>query len=71
MNFSGTNTKTITDAAQRIGVPLEVVNINEAKVREIYERDLVLVRPDGHVAWRGNSVPANSSAILNKVRGAA
>ena len=56
LNFSGT--KTTHDsriAAKRVGLPLEVVNIDEPKVREIYERDLVLVRPDGHVAWRGDA----------------
>lgn len=70
-NFSGTNSSTITEAAHAAGVPLEVVNVDEPKVRELYERDLVLVRPDGHVAWRGDSVPDNPSAILDKVRGAA
>ena len=54
LNFSGTKTNTFTDSAKQVGLPLEVVNIDEPKVREIYERDLVLVRPDGHVAWRGN-----------------
>ena len=71
LNFSGTNTSSLTTMAKQVGLPLEVVNLNEPKVREIYERDFVLVRPDGHVAWRGNLVPDNSSAILNKVRGAA
>lgn len=30
-------------------------------------RQVVLVRPDGHVAWRGKSDPARLSAWLNKV----
>ena len=69
LNFSGTNTSTITDAGKRVGVPLEVVNIDEPKAREIYERDLVLVRPDGHVAWRGHVVPSNAAEVIDKVRG--
>jgi len=52
LNFSLTNTSSLTATAKQVGVPLEVVNLNEPKVREIYQRDLVLVRPDGHVAWR-------------------
>ncbi|MGZ8485811.1 MAG: FAD-dependent monooxygenase [Candidatus Binatia bacterium] len=70
LNFSGTETSSIADSAQRVGVPLEVVNIDEPKVREIYERDLVLVRPDGHVAWRGDAIPAKVSEVIDEVRGA-
>ncbi len=35
-----------------------------------YRARLVLVRPDGHVAWRGDAVPADPGAILDQVRGA-
>jgi hypothetical protein len=28
------------------------------------------VRPDGHVAWRGDEVPATPAAIIDHVRGA-
>ena len=48
-----------TAAAKTIGLPLEVVTLDEPLVRETYERLAVLVRPDGHVAWRGDSVPDN------------
>ena len=34
-------------------------------------RKLVLVRPDGHVAWRGDECPADAGAIVDRVRGAA
>ncbi len=70
LNFSAANTSTITDAAKRVGLPLEVVTLNDEKVRETYERDLVLVRPDGHVAWRGDTVPTNVNEVIDKVRGA-
>jgi hypothetical protein len=40
-------------AAQRTNIPLDVVRLpNEANARRLWERDAVLVRPDGHVAWR-------------------
>ena len=32
-------------------------------------RDLVLVRPDHHIAWRGNSAPAEAEALLARVAG--
>src|SRR5258706_8072117 len=70
LNFSGTNTNTITEAAKRVGLPLEAVSLDESKMREIYERDLVLIRPDGHVAWRGDAISSNVGEVIDKVRGA-
>jgi len=31
----------------------------------------VLVRPDGHVAWRGDAAPADPVALIDRIRGAA
>jgi len=62
-------TSGFTDAAQRAGVPLEVIGMDNKQVREIYERNFVLVRPDGHVAWRGDEIPENTKDIIDKVRG--
>jgi hypothetical protein len=65
-----TDTSTFTTAAKNVGLPLAVVSLDESKIRETYERPLVLVRPDGHVAWRGDSTPDNPAAIIDHVRGA-
>jgi 2-polyprenyl-6-methoxyphenol hydroxylase-like FAD-dependent oxidoreductase len=72
LNLSGKSpdTKTIRQAANRVGLPLEVITLDQSKVRETYERDFVLVRPDGHVAWRGDALPVNAAAMIDKVRGA-
>jgi len=51
-------------------VPLTVVDIRDAHVRSIYERDFVLVRPDQHVAWRGDEMPSDALAVIDQVRGA-
>jgi hypothetical protein len=32
---------------------------------------LVLLRPDRHVAWRGDGLPADPLALIDRVRGAA
>mgnify|MGYP001616036697 CR=1 FL=1 len=40
-------------------------------VREAYARQLVLVRPDGHVAWRADVLPDDPLALIDCVRGAA
>ncbi|MGZ3283669.1 MAG: aromatic-ring hydroxylase C-terminal domain-containing protein [Xanthobacteraceae bacterium] len=31
----------------------------------------MLVRPDGHVAWRGDGMPDDPFAVVDRVRGAA
>jgi hypothetical protein len=36
-------------------------------VKALYEKKFVLVRPDGHVAWRGDEAPAEE--ILRRVKG--
>jgi 2-polyprenyl-6-methoxyphenol hydroxylase-like FAD-dependent oxidoreductase len=66
-----TGTSGFASAASRIGLPLEVFTLDEPQVAEVYERPLVLVRPDGHVAWRGDYMPDNPTAIIAHVRGAA
>jgi len=55
--------------AQR-GVPLSSIGIADPAIATLYERALVLVRPDGHVAWRGDKEPADSLAVVDHVRGA-
>jgi len=57
-------------AAEQRGVPLEIVTITEPAVAQLYERPLVLVRPDGHVAWRSATQPGDPLAIIDTVRGA-
>jgi hypothetical protein len=57
----------VQEARQKL-VPLNVLSINEPAVAAAYERRLVLVRPDGHVAWRGDEL-ADPHAILNTVCG--
>ena len=39
-------------------------------IGQLYERRLVLVRPDGHVAWRSDALPPDPPALADRVRGA-
>ena len=59
----------LSAAAAETGVPLEILEIDDVNARRIYERDLVLVRPDGHVAWRGDQLPQDVRALLSTVTG--
>jgi hypothetical protein len=52
------------------GVPLTVIAITDPRVCELCERRFVLVRPDGHVAWRGDAMPDDPLAVVDCVRGA-
>src|SRR5215471_2598590 len=55
--------------AKRRGVPLETIAVDEPAVRAAYEGKMVLVRPDGHVAWRGDAAPPDPAAVVAKVTG--
>ena len=70
LQFSDVPTDGIARAAASRGVPLMVHRIEHRKAAELYERALVLVRPDGHVAWRGDRQPADALAMIDTVRGA-
>jgi 2-polyprenyl-6-methoxyphenol hydroxylase-like FAD-dependent oxidoreductase len=39
------------------GAPLAVLDVASAAARAVYERDLLLLRPDMHVVWRGDRPP--------------
>ena len=56
--------------AAQCGMPLDVVAIESPEIAALYQRKLILVRPDGHVAWRGDAVPVKAGALLDTVRGA-
>jgi hypothetical protein len=54
-------------AARRI--PLDTVTVEEPGILELYEKPLVLVRPDQHVAWRGSELPGDAGRLLDIVTG--
>ncbi len=57
-------------AAAMRGVPFAVLDAMPHALPSAYEHKLILVRPDQHVAWRGNAVPQNALGLIDKVRGA-
>jgi 2-polyprenyl-6-methoxyphenol hydroxylase-like FAD-dependent oxidoreductase len=61
----------LVQAAARRNLPLTVVDIPDAAIARLYAQPLVLVRPDGHSAWRGDSPPADADRVIDIVRGAA
>lgn len=51
-------------ALSAAGVPWRDVPVDDPAAARLYERALVLVRPDGHVGWRGESDPAEAASIV-------
>ena len=60
---------TLAQAFAARKVPFQIECIDEPSVAAAYEMPLVLVRPDGHVAWRGNQV-TSPGQLVDTVRGA-
>ena len=61
----------LLEAAKNRNLPLTFTAIAEPHIAALYERKFVLVRPDGHVAWRGDRMPEDAPCVIDVVRGAA
>ena len=59
----------LVQAAAARAVPVQVVDIANLDIERLYERRLALVRPDGHVAWRGDEAPGDALTLIDVVRG--
>ncbi|RYY97436.1 MAG: monooxygenase, partial [Comamonadaceae bacterium] len=57
-------------AARARGVPLAVIDVADVAPTAAYRHALVLCREDQHVAWRGDGVPADAGALVDRLRGA-
>lgn len=66
--FSGADPTAVEEAASARGLPLRTVKV--AAKDPQYRHSLILVRPDGHIAWSADVAPENSLALVDKVRGA-
>jgi 2-polyprenyl-6-methoxyphenol hydroxylase-like FAD-dependent oxidoreductase len=51
-----------------LGAPFAVLDVGEDRVRDLFGCDLLLLRPDLHVAWRGNAAP-DAAALAARVTG--
>ena len=71
LNFHDTDAHLgpMCEAARRRGLPLETHSITDQDTASLYGASLVLVRPDGHVAWRGDECPKDPDQIFDHVLG--
>ncbi|MGE0485962.1 MAG: FAD-dependent monooxygenase [Gammaproteobacteria bacterium] len=56
-------------AATARHMPLAVLRLERPDLLSIYERRLLLVRPDQHIAWRGDEPPRDIDGLLAHVTG--
>jgi 2-polyprenyl-6-methoxyphenol hydroxylase-like FAD-dependent oxidoreductase len=63
------DTAPLVNAARAAGVPLAVHAIPDPAIAALYERRLVLVRPDGMVAWRGDCAPVDAPRVIATATG--
>lgn len=68
---SGASGTGLIAAAAAAGVPLTTYDIDDADIAALYRSPLVLVRPDGHVCWRGTNDDDDARTVIDTVRGAA
>ena len=54
--------------AAATGTPLKVLNLDDPALRTLYGASLTLIRPDQHVAWRGQAWPVGEG-LLDRVTG--
>jgi len=56
--------------AEMFGIKdIRIVDIRDDRARELYGADLILLRPDLHVAWRGNRTPDQPRELTALVTG--
>jgi 2-polyprenyl-6-methoxyphenol hydroxylase-like FAD-dependent oxidoreductase len=60
---------TLREAFGAIGTPFSVLNIEGEAPRRVYGFDYLLIRPDLHVAWRGDALPNDPDRLARLVTG--
>lgn len=59
----------VAEAAMAAGLPLSVLEIPPGKADPVYAEKLVIVRPDQHVAWRGDVPPEDAIGLMRLLGG--
>lgn len=63
------DTAALAKALAAFGAPLRILDIADAEPRAVYGCDLLLLRPDMHVAWRGNWPPDDPTRLAAMATG--
>ena len=52
-------------SATNEGIPLKILRPSESGIGNLYPHRFTIIRPDQHVAWRGNDLPKNHVVFLS------
>jgi 2-polyprenyl-6-methoxyphenol hydroxylase-like FAD-dependent oxidoreductase len=66
---SKADTRHLENAIRARGAPLDVLDIDDRIAREIYGFDLILLRPDLHIVWRGHAAPEDAAEVADVATG--
>ena len=66
---SQADTSGLARAMHALGARFETLTVTDDMARDIYGYDLILLRPDVHVAWRGNAAPDDPAELAALVTG--
>ena len=65
------DTSGLENAVRASGAPFTRIEIPDGQAREVYGYDLILLRPDMHVVWRGNRPPEDAGEVAAVATGSA
>jgi 2-polyprenyl-6-methoxyphenol hydroxylase-like FAD-dependent oxidoreductase len=65
LRLGGANadTRNLERAMRDRQAPFSVLTIDDRRPRDVYGYDLILIRPDLHVVWRGNAAPGDPAQL--------
>jgi 2-polyprenyl-6-methoxyphenol hydroxylase-like FAD-dependent oxidoreductase len=63
------DTSTLQKAFAGIGAPFQVLDVPDNTARDVYARDLILLRPDMHIVWRDNKPPDDPQRLATMATG--
>src|SRR5262249_57915715 len=66
---SDADVSSLGDAFRGIGAPFAIVDLSDAAARDVYGHDLILLRPDLHVVWRGHRLPDEPARLARIATG--
>ena len=71
LNFGGdaSLSRPIAESLRRLHVPTIEISVPDARLMELFGRALFVIRPDLHIAWRGDTPPDDPSRLARRMIG--